>query len=88
MNCTDCKEKLTDLLEDLLPESQRQKVEEHLKDCQQCRAESKELKELSERLTSDSRTFRQTNLEEEVFNRIMRLQNEKLKQAFENIKLL
>ena len=75
MNCIDCKEKLTELLEGLLPETQRQTIEEHLKDCRQCQAEWKELKELSERLTSDSRTFRQTNLEEEVFNRIMRLQN-------------
>jgi len=81
MNCTDCIEKLTELLEGLLPETQRQKVEEHLKDCQVCRAEWKELKELGKRLASDSRTFRQTNLEDAVFNRIMRLQNEKLKQA-------
>ncbi|MHC4637476.1 MAG: zf-HC2 domain-containing protein [Planctomycetota bacterium] len=81
MNCTDCKEKLAELLEDLLPETQRQIVEEHLKDCQQCRAELQELKELGERLTSDSQTWQQTDLEDVVFNRIIRKQNEKLKQA-------
>jgi len=81
MNCTDCKEKLVQYLEGLMPEPQRQTIEEHLKDCHLCRAEFKELKNLSERITSDSRALRQTNLEDEVFNRIMRLQNEKLKQA-------
>ena len=39
MNCTECKEKLVELLEGLLPETQRQTVQEHLKDCQQCRHE-------------------------------------------------
>ena len=81
MNCTECKEKLTELLEDLLSESQRRIVKEHLKDCQQCQAELEELKELSKRLTSDSQTWQQTNLEDAVFNRIIRQQNEKLKQA-------
>jgi outer membrane lipoprotein-sorting protein len=81
MNCTECKEKLVELLEGLLPETQRQIVEEHLKDCQQCQGEFQELKELSERITSDSKSRRQTNLEDAVFNRIIRKQNEKLKQA-------
>ncbi len=81
MNCTECREKLVELLEGLLLQSQRQIVEEHLKDCQQCQAELAKLKELSERLTSDSQTWQQTNLEDVVFNRIIRKQNEKLKQA-------
>ena len=81
MNCIDCKEKLTELLEGLLPETQRQTIEEHLKDCRQCQAEWKELKDLGERLTSGSQTWQQTNLEDVVFNRIIRQQNEKLKQA-------
>jgi len=81
MNCTDCKEKLAELLEGLLPESQRQTVEEHLKGCQACQAELEGLKELGERLTSDSQTWQQTDLEGAVFDRIIREQNEKLKQA-------
>ena len=81
MNCTECKEKLVELLEGFLPESQRQIVEEHLKDCQICQAELAQLKELSERLTSDSKAWQQINLEDVVFNRIIREQNEKLKQA-------
>ena len=81
MNCTECKEKLVELLEGLLPESQRRVVEEHLKDCQQCQAELEELKELNERITADSKTWKQTDIEDAVFNRIIRQQNEKLKQA-------
>jgi hypothetical protein len=81
MNCTECKEKLIELLEDLLPESQRQTVEEHLKDCQICQAELQKLKELSERLISDSKTWQQTSLEDAVFNRIIREQSQKLKQS-------
>ena len=81
MNCTKCKEKLVELLEGLLPESQRRVVEEHLKDCQQCQAELEELKEVNERITADSETWQQTNLEDAVFNRIIVKQNEKLKQA-------
>jgi hypothetical protein len=81
MNCTECKEKLVELLEGLLSETQRQIVEEHLKGCQQCQGEFQELKELSERLTSDSKSRQQTNLEDVVFNRIIVKQNEKLKQA-------
>jgi len=81
MNCTECIEKLAELLEGLLPESQRQILEEHLRDCRRCRAELKQLKELGERLVSDSKIWQQTNLEDVVFNRIIRQQNEKLKQA-------
>ena len=51
MNCTKCKEKLTELLEGLLPETQKQIVEVHLKDCQICQRELAQLKELNERLT-------------------------------------
>jgi hypothetical protein len=81
MNCTDCREKLVEYIEGLLPESQRQMIEEHLKECTQCQAGLTELKELSARLTSDSKTWQQTTLEDAVFNRIIREQNEKLKQA-------
>ena len=81
MNCTDCKEKLVQYIEGLLPGSQRQIVEEHLKHCRQCRAELAQLKELSERLTSDAEIWQQTDLEDAVFDRIIRDQNEKLKQA-------
>ncbi|MFH1614185.1 MAG: zf-HC2 domain-containing protein [Planctomycetota bacterium] len=81
MNCTECIEKLVEYTEDLVSESQRQMVEEHLKDCRRCQTELKKLKELSERLTSDSQTWQQTTLEDAVFNRIIVEQNEKLKQT-------
>ena len=81
MNCTECKEKLVEYIEGILPESQRQMIKEHLKDCQQCHAELTELKELGERLICDSAARRQSSVEDVVFNRIIREQNEKLKQA-------
>ncbi|MBW8035473.1 MAG: zf-HC2 domain-containing protein [Planctomycetes bacterium] len=81
MNCTECKEKLVELIEGLLSDTQRQTVQEHLKGCQQCRGEFKELKELNERLASDGKTWQQTDLEDAVFNRVIRKQHEKLKQA-------
>jgi len=81
MNCTECKEKLAELLEGFLPESQKQMVEEHLKDCRACQAELEELTKLQERLTSSSKAWQQANLEDAVFHRIIREQNQKLKQA-------
>jgi len=81
MNCPKCKEKLVEYLEGLLRETQRQAIEQHLKDCEQCQAELEELKELSERLTSDSKKWQQISLEDVVFNRIIRKRNETLKQA-------
>ncbi|MHC4738728.1 MAG: aryl-sulfate sulfotransferase [Planctomycetota bacterium] len=62
-------------------ESKRQTVEEHLKHCQLCQAELEQLKELSERLSSDSQIWQQTTLEDAVFSRIIHRQNEKLNQA-------
>ena len=81
MNCTKCKEMLTELLEGLLPESQRQAVETHLKECQICSTELAELKELNERLTSNSQIWQQGDLEDAVLNRITVEQNKKPKQA-------
>jgi len=84
MNCTGCKEKLVELAEGLLSESQSQIVKEHLKDCQQCRSELEELKELGERLTCDSEKRQQGSLEDAVFNQIIRQQRQLLKQADRN----
>jgi hypothetical protein len=81
MNCTECREKLVDLLEGLLPESQKQIIKEHLKDCRRCREELKELTELHERITSNGKAWQQTNLEDAVFGQIIRKQSQRLKQA-------
>jgi hypothetical protein len=81
MNCAECKEILVAYLEDLLAEPQKHAVTEHLKDCHSCQAEVKQLTNLRERLVSDGRAAAQSNLEDEVLNRIVREQNVRLKTA-------
>jgi predicted anti-sigma-YlaC factor YlaD len=79
MNCAECKEILVAYLEGLLAEPQKQAVTEHLKDCHTCQAEVKQLTNLRERLVSNGRTVAQSDLEDEVLNRIVREQNVRLK---------
>lgn len=81
MDCTEIREKLTELFEDLLPDEQKQQVESHLKECGNCQAELDELVALGERITSDAAIEQSNNFEGEVLNRIIREQNKKLKQA-------
>jgi hypothetical protein len=81
MNCAECKEILVAYLEDLLAEPQKQAVTEHLKDCHTCQAEVKQLTNLQERLISNGRAVAQSDLENEVLNRIIREQNVRLKAA-------
>ncbi len=81
MNCTECREKLVELLEGLLPDSQRRIIEEHLKDCRSCQDDLKELNELRERITSNGKAWQQANIEDAVFGRIIRKQSQRLKQA-------
>ena len=81
MNCAECKEILVAYLEDLLAEPQKQAVTEHLKDCHLCQAEVKQLTKLQERLVSNGKAAAQSDLENEVLNRIVREQNVRLKAA-------
>ncbi len=81
MNCAECKEILVAYLEDLLAEPQKQAVTEHLKDCHTCQAEVKQLTNLRDRLISNGRAVAQSDLENEVLNRIVREQNVRLKAA-------
>ena len=81
MNCAECKEILVAYLEGLLAEPQKQAVTDHLKDCRSCQAEVKQLTNLQERLVSNGRTVAQSDLEDEVLNRIVREQNVRLKAA-------
>ena len=81
MNCAECKEILVAYLEGLLAESEKQAVTDHLKDCHSCRAELKQLTSLQERLVSNGRVVAQSDLEDEVLNRIIREQNVRLKAA-------
>lgn len=81
MNCTEIKEKFVEYIEGLLTDEQRQIVESHLKDCPQCQAELNALKALGSRIVSDAKNKQSEDFETAVFNRILRQQNLKLKQA-------
>ena len=81
MNCVECKEVLVAYLEGLLAEDQKQAVTEHLKDCHSCQAELKQLTDLQERLVSNGKAVNQSDLENEVLNRIIREQSIRLKAA-------
>jgi hypothetical protein len=90
MNCEECKESLVAYLEGLLAEDQKQAVTEHLKDCHSCQAELKQLTNLQERLVSNGRAATQSDLENQVLNRIIREQKVRLRaaeQATEGLKL-
>ncbi len=81
MNCTECKELSVAYLEGLLDESQEQTVTSHLKSCEACRAELKELQILQRRLARGGKALAQASVEHEVMNRIVREQNARLKSA-------
>ncbi|MHC4460314.1 MAG: anti-sigma factor family protein [Planctomycetota bacterium] len=81
MNCAECKEILVAYVEGLLEESQKQAVEEHLKDCSACQAETNELTQLHDRLVANGKVLAQGDLEDDVMNQIVRGQNVRLKAA-------
>jgi hypothetical protein len=81
MKCAECQESLVAYLEGLLAEDQKLAVTEHLKDCHSCQDEVKQLTNLQERLVSNGRVATQSDLENEVLNRIIREQNVRLKAA-------
>ncbi|MHC4095074.1 MAG: anti-sigma factor family protein [Planctomycetota bacterium] len=81
MNCAECKELLVAYIEQLLDESQEKTVSEHLKDCQDCRAEASELKALQGRLVKNGKALSDSRLEDKVLNQIIQEQNVRLKTA-------
>jgi outer membrane lipoprotein-sorting protein len=81
MKCVECIGKLVEYTEGLLPDMQKQEMEAHLKDCTQCRAELQEVSRLRERITINSKSRQSADFEDVVFNRIIREQNLRLKQA-------
>ncbi len=52
MKCGECKEQLVALLEGLLDQSQQTRLESHLDDCPECRAELENMRQLFDRLVS------------------------------------
>ncbi|MGA2915392.1 MAG: zf-HC2 domain-containing protein [Sedimentisphaerales bacterium] len=81
MNCTEIREKLVEYIEGLLPDEQKQQLESHLKNCRLCQAEMDKLTALGNRIASDAKSKQSANFESVVFNRIIREQNLRLKQA-------
>jgi hypothetical protein len=81
MKCTETKELLVAYVEGLLEDSEKQAVEEHLKDCPVCQAELEELTGLHDRLVTNGKALAQSNLEKDVMNQVIREQNTRLKTA-------
>jgi len=81
MNCAECKELLVVHLEGLLEGPEKQAILEHLGQCRTCRAELEELQTLQQRLVNNGKTLAQSDLENDVMNRIIREQNTRLKAA-------
>ncbi len=81
MNCAECQELLVAYLEGLLEDSQKQDVENHVKDCVACRTELKGLQTLQQRLVSNGQALAPSDLEDQVMNRIIREQSARLKAA-------
>ncbi|MHC4106266.1 MAG: anti-sigma factor family protein [Planctomycetota bacterium] len=81
MNCVKFKELLVAYLEELLEESQKQEVTEHLKECRNCQVELEQITNLRGRLVKNGVTVGQSDLEDDVMNRIVREQNVRLKAA-------
>ena len=79
MNCTECKELMIEYIEDLLDESQKQAVSEHLKNCHSCQAEINEFTSIQGRLLNNGKRITQNNLEDKVMDNIVREQNVRLK---------
>jgi len=81
MNCAQCKELLVAHFEGLLDESQKQAVAEHLEQCHFCQAQANDVAYLRERLIKNGKVLARSDLEEEVFNRVIREQNARLREA-------
>jgi outer membrane lipoprotein-sorting protein len=81
MNCAEYQGLLVAYLEGLLTDSQKQAVEEHVKQCETCRTELEGLQTLQQRLVGNGKALAQSDLEEQVMNRIIREQSARLKSA-------
>jgi len=81
MNCQECKEHLIEYIEDLLQDQQTCAIASHLADCPACRTEATRMTDLRKRLLENGQTFAETDLENAVFDQIVRSQHLKLKKS-------
>lgn len=79
MNCRECQEQLNAYLEGLLESSVVQRIESHLDDCSDCRAEFEGASELVDRLTRDGQVSSSETLDNPVMDRILREQAAELR---------
>jgi outer membrane lipoprotein-sorting protein len=81
MRCDECREKLVEYIEGLLPDQETQQIKSHLGQCSRCRTELDQLTALGQRLMSDAKNRQSADVENRVVNRIICEQNKQLKQA-------
>ena len=81
MNCQDCKEHLVEYIEELLEDQQARAIASHIERCSECRTELARMTDLRKRLIQNGQTFAETDLENAVFDRIVRSQHLKLKET-------
>ena len=81
MNCRECKNLLIEYAEGLLDAHPKETVEQHLKECPECREEAENIHILQDRIIKNSLDFRSTDFEDRVMDRIAREQNIRLKAA-------
>jgi hypothetical protein len=72
MNCTECKIELVSYVEGITEPQQQAAVEQHLKECPDCRAELAELTKIHDRLVGNGQAVAQRSLETPVMDRIVR----------------
>ena len=80
MNCQDCKEHLIEYIEELLEGQQARAIASHLADCPTCRTEAARMTDLRKRLIQNGQAFAETDLENAVFDQIVRSQHLKFKE--------
>ncbi len=81
MNCNEYKDKLFADVEGLLDDSDKEAIAAHLKVCPACRDEASGTEQLQGRLVADGAAYAESDLENAVFDRIVREQTFKLRKT-------
>ena len=81
MNCNEYKDKLFAYVEGLLDDSDKEAMAAHLKECSACRDEVSRTEQLQERLVADGVAYAESDLESDVFDRIVREQTFNLRKT-------
>ena len=81
MNCNEYKDKLFAYVEGILDDSDKEAVAAHLKECSACRDEVSGTQQLQDRLIADGAAYAESDLENDVFDRIVREQTFKLRKV-------